>query len=359
MGEHIRTTYRALRSIGESPAITDVYKLQHPDASETLEFSGACTDEPAGINVFHINGDEVEQALKHLSAVREMSGYNIIYPLWELAKYPEGWAKQLDRFDEIWAPSKFIQSSLEAACDKPVVHMPLACEVGLSSFLGRRYFSIPETDYTFLFFYDLRSYSTRKNPEAVVNAFRNLLSKRPYSKIHLVIKVNGVETNPEAFNDLCKTLGDLKQHVTLFQKMMTSNEVKNLVRCCDCFVSLHRSEGFGFGIAEAMALGKPVIATAYSGNMDFMAPQTAYDIDYKLIPLNEGDYPHHDGQVWADPDWEQASFQMINLVDDPNQGRLLGRRAQNHMKLNFNYRSTGLRYTNRFEGILLNKVRHN
>jgi len=353
MGEHLRTTFRALRSVGQPPAITDVYKLAKPDTDETQEFSAACTDESADINIFHINGDEVGQALQHLSGAREWSGYNIIYPLWELARYPEEWAKQLDRFDEIWAPSKFIHESLEAACSKPVVHMPLACEVALQSFFGRRYFSIPETDYTFLFFYDLRSYSTRKNPEAVVNAFRNLLAKRPYSKIHLVIKVNGVETNPESFKALCEALTDLRQHVTLIQKMMTSNEVKNLVRCCDCFVSLHRSEGFGFGIAEAMVLGKPVIATAYSGNMDFMAPHVAYDVDYKLIPLSEGDYPHHQGQVWADPDWEQASFQMINLVDNPNQGRLLGKRASDHMRSHFSHRSTGLRYINRLDDILL------
>ena len=358
MGEHLRTTFRALRSIGQSPVITDVYKLAKPDADETHEFSAACTDEPADINIFHINGDEVEQVLQHLSGVREWSGYNIIYPLWELARYPEEWAKQLDRFDEIWAPSRFVHDSLEAACSKPVVHMPLACEVALQSFFGRRYFSIPETDYTFLFFYDLRSYSTRKNPEAVINAFRNLLAKRPYSKIHLVIKVNGVETNPGAFKALCEELTDLRQHVTLFQKMITSNEVKNLVRCCDCFVSLHRSEGFGFGIAEAMVLGKPVIATAYSGNMDFMAAHIAYDIDYKLIPLSDGDYPHYQGQVWADPDWEQASFQMINLVDDPNQGRLLGKRARDHMKSYFSHRSTGLRYINRLDDILLQESGH-
>lgn len=98
-------------------------------------------------------------------------------------------------------------------------------------------------------------------------AFRKLLEQRPYSKAHLVIKVNGVETNPEAFKELSEQVKDLHQQVTLIHRGMSSNEVKNLARSCDCFVSLHRSEGYGFGIAEAMVLGKPVIATSYSGTL--------------------------------------------------------------------------------------------
>ena len=248
MGEHLRTTYRSLRSMGVESSITDVYKLVQPDEALADEFSSSCADTSSSVNIYHINGNEVEQVLKHLSYVRPWAGYNIIYPLWELANYPDEWALQLDKFDEIWAPSKFIYDSLKSACVKPIVHMPLACQVGLNSFLGRRFFKIPESDYTFLFFYDLRSYSTRKNPEGVLKAFKNLLKQRPYSKVHLVIKVNGVDTNPDEFTQLCESLNELGSHVTVFHKTMDNNEVKNLLRCCDCFVSLHRSEGYGFGI---------------------------------------------------------------------------------------------------------------
>jgi glycosyltransferase involved in cell wall biosynthesis len=356
MGEHVRCTYRALRSVALRPTLTDIYRLGSSDTDELNEFSGACTDRPSDINVFHINGDEVEHVLEYLSQRRTWKGYNIIYPLWELAKYPIEWARQLDRFDEIWAPSRFIYNSLRGTCTKPVIHMPLACEIVLTSFLGRRYFGIPESDYTFLFFYDLRSYTTRKNPQAVVRAFRTLLTVRSYSKARLIIKVNGVETNPEAFHQLSKEVSDLKGPVTLFQKVMTNNEVKNLVRCCDCFVSLHRSEGYGFGIAEAMVLGKPAIATAFSGNMDFMDPNVSYGIGYSLVPLKEGDYPHYQDQVWAEPDWEAAASCMATLMDDPEKGRVIGKRASLHMKT-FSYRTTGLRYADRIETILQNRGR--
>lgn len=351
MGEHVRASFRSLRAAGQTPHLHDIYKLEQPSAADQAELGPSMQGKLSAINVFHVNGNEIDQVWKHLSYNGQWPGYNVIYPLWELPRYPEEWAAQLDRFDEIWAPSRFILESLEKVCSKPIHHMPLSCEVSLSGFLGRRYFGIPEADYTFLFFYDLRSYSTRKNPAGVLRAFRSLLAKRPYAKAHLVIKVNGVETNPAAFAELQKEVHDLHNGVTLIQRLMSGNEVKNLVRCCDCFLSLHRSEGYGFGCAEAMALGRPVIATAYSGNMDFMVPEASFGVDYKLIPVLEGEYPHHEDQVWADPDYEQAARYMVELVDSPATGRALGAKARQHMQGYFAYRPIGLNYVNRLDTI--------
>lgn len=351
MGEHVRCTYRALRSVALRPTLTDIYKLVPPDTDELTEFSGACTDRPSDINIFHINGDEVEQALAHLSHRQPWNGCNIIYPAWELARYPEEWAVQLDRFDEIWAPSRFIQEALESVCTRPVVHMPLACEVLLSSLLSRRYFGIPESDYVFLFFFDVRSYPKRKNPKGVISAFRHVLTQRPFAKTRLVLKVNGAELDPQSMEQLRHDLSDMINHVTLLHRVLSDNEVKNLVRCCDCFVSLHRSEGYGRGIAEAMYLGKPVIATAYSGNMDFMTSDTSLEVGYQLVPVGDGEYPHWQDQVWASADVDQAAKHMRTLIDDPSFGMELGRRASVHFRTVFGYRASGLRYRQRLEQI--------
>lgn len=350
-GEDVRCTFRSLRSVGVRSSIVDIYGLVPPEADQQLEFAKYLTDLSGDINIFHINGDEVENALAHLSHKRAWNGYNIVYPAWELSLYPEVWARQLDRFDEIWAPSKFVRDSLAAVCSKPVVHMPLACEVLLASFLSRRYFGISETDYVFLFFYDLRSYTTRKNPQGVVEAFRRFLAKRPFAKASLIIKINGGDLYPAGVEHLRKELDSLEGHTVLINRVMTDNEVKNLIRCCDCFVSLHRSEGYGRGISEAMILAKPVIATAYSGNMDFMDVNTAFNVNYRLIPLSEGEYPYWKGQVWADPDLDQVAHFMTMLVDDPNLGREIGRRASAHMRKHFGYRPSGLRYRSRLDDI--------
>ena len=350
MGEHVRCTFRALRSVAQRPSLHDIYGLIEPDAAYRRELVPFSSDYLSPINVFHINGDEVEQSLAHVDSRRD-AGYNIIYPAWELARYPDAWARQLERFDEIWAPSAFIRASIASSTERPVHHMPLACEVVLTSFLGRRYFKIPEASYVFLFFFDLRSYVARKNPQAVVEAFRRLVARRPNANVSLVIKVNGADVAPDEFRRLEESVADIADRTILIGQAMSDNEVKNLVRCCDCFVSLHRSEGFGRGIAEAMYLDKPVIATGYSGNMDFMAEGTCFPVTFELVPVPEGAYPFWEGQVWADASVDDAVGHMSRLVDEPGLGYDIGRKAGHFLRTRFGLRPTGNRFMRRLEEI--------
>ena len=351
MGEHVRCTFRSLRSVAHTPRLHDIYRLNEPDDAQRLEFAPFESSEGADVNVFHINGDEVEQALAHLGDAHA-AGYNIVYPLWELARYPASWAAELERFEEVWAPSRFVRDSIVASTRMPVIHMPLACEVLLTSFLGRRHFGIAEAAYTFLFFFDLRSYTSRKNPQAVVEAFRDLVRIRPNANVALVIKVNGAELALDAFQTLQGSLADLDDRIVLISRNMSDNEVKNLVRCCDCFVSLHRSEGFGFGIAQAMSLNKPVIATGYSGNTDFMAEGTCFVVGYDLVPVADGAYPHGENQVWADPSIDDAVGHMARLVDSPRLGYDVGKKAGRHIRAHFSLRSTGMRVVRRLNEIV-------
>jgi glycosyltransferase involved in cell wall biosynthesis len=135
--------------------------------------------------------------------------------------------------------------------------------------------------------------------------------------------------------------------VVILTETLSENEVYNLIRCCNCFVSLHRSEGYGLGLAEAMYLGLPVIGTGYSGNLDFMTPDNSILISYRLIPVPPDAYPHAEGQHWAEPDLEEATARMIRLVDDPAVGRALGARGSRSMRIGFSYRASGLRYARR------------
>lgn len=352
MGEHVRCVFRALRSVGISPSIVDIYGLNDPEPDAEIELLPYVELPTRKVNVFHINGDEVAQALATI-AYRSgpSSSYNIIYPAWELARYPVDWAHQLERFDEVWAPSRFIQESIAAVVQRPVIHMPLACEVMVSYFLGRRAFGIPENTFVYLFFFDLRSYVSRKNPEAVLKAFRKLLASRPYAECVLVLKVNGADVAPDAYEALRATVADLRDQVVLIDKTLTDNEVKNLVRCSDCFVSLHRSEGFGRGLAEAMYLGKPVICTGYSGNMDFSSPDTTMLVDYCLVPVGDGEYPYWEEQFWAEPDIDQAACHMAKVLDDPAFSRELGRKASLKIRTEFGYRASGVRYAQQFQRI--------
>ena len=135
--------------------------------------------------------------------------------------------------------------------------------------------------------------------------------------------------------------------IIVIDRVMTDQEVRNLVRNCDCFISLHRSEGFGFGMAEAMYYGRPVIATGYSGNTDFTHEDNACLVDYTLIPVKDGEYPYPDGQRWADPDLEQAAWFMRKLVSEREFGLGLGGRAAEYIRTHHSFRAVGERYRRR------------
>jgi glycosyltransferase involved in cell wall biosynthesis len=261
------------------------------------------------------------------------------------------WARALERFDEVWAPSKFIHDCISRAVTVPVYHMPWPCEPRVTRDLGRRYFRIPEDRFTLLFFWDASSYAARKNPGAVIDVFRSALEKRPLARVQLVLKVNNPGRDAEALRRLKEELDGIHDRVTFIERPMSNDEIKNLVRVSDCFISLHRSEGFGRGLAEAMYFGVPVIGTAWSGNLDFMTPETSLLIDYDLVPVREGEYPHAAGQNWAEAKREQAVDHLFALMDDPRTGMAMGRAAGIHMRKHFSHRAQGVRYLERIEEI--------
>lgn len=349
MGEHLRSVWRSMDEVGLGARIVDIYGPHGaPDPEIVAQFDAAITPLLGdGVNVYCINGDEIEQVLRVLPNPMTEGSKNVIYPAWELERYPEEWAKELGRFDEVWAMSAFIQESVAKSVKIPVIHMPLACERKRQALRSRRHFGIRDSAYTFFFSFDFLSFVERKNPFAVIEAFTALSKERPYDDISLIIKTNNSDQRPEMKARFDAAIAPLRDRIVVINQTLSALEMQSLVWVTDCFVSLHRSEGFGFGIAEAMAHGKPVIATAYSGNMDFCSEDTTFLIPYRLIPLRNGDYPHWQGQRWADPDVEAATRAMRELVDNPQKGRHMGARARLRMTINSSFLAAGLRYQSR------------
>lgn len=350
-GEDLRCTFRALQKIALDPAVFDLYSIHKPCGEVQRKLNLRLVSEPCRVNIFHLNGDEIPQALDHVAKKGFDRSFNIIYPQWELSSYPQIWADNLDRFDEIWAPSQFIFEALKPVVKKPLFGVPVSCEVELSEILPRSDFGISESAYTFLFFFDFRSYWQRKNPNGVIDAFERALDLTKNQNISLVMKVNGAELAPEKLMELRRRVQPMGKKVVIIDQTLTDNQIKNLVRCCDCFISLHRSEGFGRGMSEAMFLAKPVIATRYSGNIDFMRPDNSMLIDYQLIDVLEGEYPYWEKQHWADADTNQAAKCMQALVENPAAGQTLGRKAAQTILTDVGYLSVGLKIQNRLNAI--------
>lgn len=350
MGEHIRSAVRAVRAVGRDLRLVDV--ADHPapeDPDLARELGGLARGGLGEINVFCVNGDEAARVIERFDRGSFERAYNIIYPAWELARYPEAWARVLARFDEVWAPSAFVREAIAAAVPRPVVQIPLPVEVRLPRVFGRRHFDVPEDAFVVLFSFDFASFAERKNPAAMLEAFERLAARRPDADLHCVIKARGGGPVGGAQRDLAARVAALGDRAQILTGDLTDTETKNLLRVCDVFVSLHRSEGFGRGMAEAMALGRPAVATGYSGNLEFMTPETSRLVDYRLIPVAPGAYPQGDGQVWADADPAHAADILEALLDDPAGARALGRRARTHMAAHFSYRAVGLRYLERLD----------
>jgi glycosyltransferase involved in cell wall biosynthesis len=352
-GEDARSLARALGTLHVPFELMDIYGMPTSDAGLKQEFSGRLVDRGTGdVCVLVINGDEVEPALERMGD-RLPRGLRVVWPAWELSVYPKPWARLLEQFDEVWVYSRFVQDALAPAVRRPVRVMSPGNGVILPWLAGRRHFAIPETAFVFLFAFDFRAYLDRKNPAAVLDAFVSLVRKRPVEDVALVVKCSGGEARPQAREEFLALVeqarADCGRSVQLVEGELDDAEVKNLVRECDCFVSLHRSEGFGRLLAEAMLLGKPVIATNYSGNLEFMNESNSCLVGQRLVPVAEGAYPYWAGQVWAEPDVENATWWMEKLVGDWRLCRTLGQAGRAEIRTKFSFRAAGVRYWKRLQ----------
>jgi len=350
MGEHVRKSAEAFAAADIPFVVVNTFDQVGPHGGKFGEFpfpDRIVRDNPFPVSLFHLNADEMKLASAHLGAGFFANRYNIGYWAWELAKFPDAWTPSFAFFDEIWAPSRFIQQAVAERAPCPVIHMPLAVDFSATDALPRRHFGLPERKFIFLFYFDFTSYIARKNPFGALAAFREAFANAGKQDVAIVIKLNGAGQRPDDYRQFRDSLIEVGDGVILLDRVMTDHEVRNLVRNCDCFVSLHRSEGFGRGLAEAMYYGKAVIGTGYSGNVDFMNPDNALLIDYTLVPVKPGEYPHSDGQLWAEPDIDQAAAAMRALTNDRTLRETLGRRAAQYMRAHHSFAAIGARYRRR------------
>ncbi len=286
---------------------------------------------PDGIAVFHINPDIFTLVAGALGRQRLMTRRIVGFWAWELDVIPPQWVRTLRQVDEVWVPSRFIADALSrAAPGKPVHALPPCLDVESVPTVPRRDPLPALHGKTVVFFmYDVRSTHARKNPEAVVDAFRRAAGNDPNAA--LVIKIGNAHAWPESLERV-RAAAEGLANVTLMQDKLDAESMKDLMARADIVMSLHRSEGFGFLVAEAMAAGKPVIATGWSGNREFMTPECSVILDYKLVPIVDPQraYDRY-GARWAEPDVAQAAEALRRLLDNPAERRRMGDAARAHI----------------------------
>ncbi len=259
--------------------------------------------------------------------------YRIGYWFWELQDFPAQVKTAFQEVDEVWVASTYTQSALSRISPVPIVHMPLP--IYTPPVQGRRAdFGLPQDQFVFFFSFSPLSSIARKNPFAVIEAFKRGFAHTQH-KPCLVIKAHHLLEAHDGGFQAALQAAIAEVDGILITDTLDRQQTFALMSVCDAYVSLHRSEGWGLGMAEAMALGKPVIATGYSGNLDFMTHQNSALVNYHLRAIQPEDHHYQPryvtiyepGQLWAEPDVDHAAWWMQRLVNDPSEAQALGRQA--------------------------------
>ncbi|MDI9238728.1 glycosyltransferase family 4 protein [Lysobacter sp. LF1] len=277
-----------------------------------------------GVDIVFVNPDHFASALERMP-VGSRRPRIVGFWFWELAEVPRQWLPAIEAVDEIMVATEFVADAFRAVTDKPVTTINYPLQIPISSRLARSDFGIPENAYAFLCTFDFNSAIERKNPMAVVRAFRAAFASGR-DDFFLMIKSSNGGRQPDQLRRLLDEIGD-DQRIQVRDDVIEGHHLHALQHACDAYVSLHRAEGLGLGMAESMRIGKPVVATGWSGNMAFMNERNSLLVDYTLTQVEAGQYPNATGMLWAEPNLDSAASLMRKLADDREWGRNIGRRA--------------------------------
>jgi glycosyltransferase involved in cell wall biosynthesis len=264
------------------------------------------------VNVAYMEVNQLPHYFLELRKQVTSARYNILRTYWELAEAPPAWRTLLERIDELWVPNSFVADAFRPIFDRAITVIPVCINVDRKRSYGREHFGLDDGRFTFLFSFDYYSGSARKNPLGVVQAFQYAFPN-PETKVGLLIKSTGPKELDATASQQLENLSTLDGRITILDQSLSRDEMLSLIDDCDCYISLHRSEGFGLGMAEALALRKPVIATDYSGSRDFLSADTGFPVPFSLRRLMPGEYLMGDGRSWAEPDL-RAAIQHMQVV---------------------------------------------
>lgn len=273
--------------------------------------------------------------------------YRIAYWYWEFDSAPESWTNFARDVDEVWVATEFVARGVRKRVDVPVRTLFPGVKLGHFTPRDKTYFGLDKSAYVFLFTFHMMSVMERKNPLGLVRAFKQAFASTENAA--LVLKVSFGERHPQQLQALRKACEGAR--ITVIDEVFSADKVLSLMHACDAYVSLHRSEGLGLTMAEAMLMGKPVIATGFSSNVDFMDDSNSLLVPYELVKLAEPIPPYDAGMEWAEPSTHQAAAHMRKLYENREWARELGAKARASALANLSVEAAGRRISQRLEEI--------
>lgn len=354
LGHALRRSVEVLAHAGRTPAVLE-FGLDNPAPNGPAV--GTRPRAPRAINLLHLNADTIPLAHAYLDRRLFERSYTIGYVFWELDQVPACHRLALDLVDEIWVASDYNRDTYARVAPVPVHAVGLAV-AGLPepAPVSRRDFGLDEGAFTFLATFDSFSYVERKNPHGVVEAFRTAFPVEANEPVALVLKTHNRTRvgDPHQLRvwQAIDRAAALDPRIRVIDRTLDYRDLIDLKRLCNAYVSLHRSEGLGIGMMEAMQLGLPVVATAYSGNMEFCAPDTAFLVDYDLVPVMPTEYAFAErGSRWAAPSTASAAAALRTVFHHPDRAADRARAGRRRIEEGFSTAAIAARYAARLDAV--------
>ncbi len=327
-----------VHAVSEAPA---AHRAQHQYVSVTPE------EARYPVNLLCVNADMLPTVRRRIGESWFRDRITIGFWSWEVLAFPGRFWSSFDLVDEVWVHSQHIADALNECSSKPVTQIRIPVVPDPPAELDRQSLWLP-SNYTFLFVFDYLSVFERKNPLGLIAAFAEAFP--PGSGASLVVKCINASHRP-AEHDLL--VADAARHpdISVQEGYINAAEKNALLANCDCYVSLHRAEGFGFTLAEAMYFGRPVIATGYSGNLDFMSAENSYLVDYDVVPIGPASDPYPADGEWADPDLDHAAKLMREVFEHRAKSREMGARGAAEIRRTHSQQAAGATMRRRLEEI--------
>jgi len=349
VAESARRYVAALDAAGIPYVLNNIDSTLHVNKDDT--YSNFQKENPFPINLQVVNADQSDVFFNEMGQDYFKNKYNIAIWAWETSHFPEKFLESTKYFDEIWTLSNFVANSISKISSIPVIPIASPIQIDQSYLISdKKKFGIDESNYLFLFSFDFASIFERKNPLAIIDAFKTKFTEN--DNVSLIIKCINSEKFLEQFEKLKKN-ADWK-NIKIITDNLEKKEYYKLIASCDCYISLHSAEGFGLTMQEAMFAGKPVIATGYSGNTEFMNLNNSLLVKYEIIELEKDFGPYKKGDVWAKPDTKHAGELMRWVYENKKDAEKLGQQAKKDIAKFMSFKATGNEIKNRLQHIKKN-----
>ncbi len=317
LGESARLCARQLKEEGFKVRCTSAEKFLFKDNELDWAFENTANEDEIGVRIIHLNPPMIPPYALRIGLRNFASVYNLGYWAWELEHLPPEWIKSLRYINAVMGPSDFTSNTVRRYTDKPVLKVPHPVKIGSVTPAMRAKLGVPENDFLVTCVFSMQSAVERKNPEGLIRAFLQAFPND--SNAHLIFKISRIGTDKGRLEAITQN----HPNIRFIDDIWPHQDILGLIQASDVYASLHRSEGFGLGMAEAMLLGTPVVATDWSGNTDFCTEENSFPVGFSMVSVksDHSEFAKAGSSVWAEANIHQAGHILQAIHDDPTLAR--------------------------------------